>query len=157
MRAVTVGLAVLFMGAVLGAQPPTVGAGADALGWLAGSWGGQSGTLTMEEHWTSPAGGMLLGMHRDVRGDRAVSFEFMRIESREGTLTFMASPRGAAPTPFPLKEHGAQRVVFENTAHDFPQRIIYWREGDALRARVEGMVKGKLESEEWTWTRLRNP
>ncbi len=30
------------------------------------------------------------------------------------------------------------RVVFENTAHDFPQRIIYWKDGNDLRARIEG-------------------
>jgi hypothetical protein len=49
------------------AVPP---AGQDAvaeLAWLAGSWSGETGGLAMEEHWTAPSGGALLGMHRDVK------------------------------------------------------------------------------------------
>jgi hypothetical protein len=131
-------------------QPPTP-ASVTALAWMAGSWSGEAIGLAMEEHWTEPAGGTMIGMHRDVKGARTVLFEFLRIEERDGTLHYLASPKGAPPTTFPLKELGSERVVFENAAHDFPQRIIYWREGDSLHARVEGMVKGKLEGEEWTW------
>jgi hypothetical protein len=44
---------------------------------------------------------------------------------------------------------GESRVVFENLAHDFPQRVIYWKEGDVLAARVEGALRGRERSEEW--------
>ena len=46
------------------------------------------------------------------------------------------------------------RVTFENAAHDFPQRILYWREGDRLRARVEGMLEGRQMSEDYAWRRV---
>jgi hypothetical protein len=63
-------------------------------------------------------------------------------------------PGGRSPaTPFTLKTMARERVVFENAAHDFPQRIIYWRDGDTLRARIEGAVDGKSRSMEWRWTR----
>ena len=44
------------------------------------------------------------------------------------------------------------RVVFENPVHDFPQRIIYWKDGADLRARIEGTQKGKEGSMEWRWS-----
>jgi hypothetical protein len=39
--------------------------------------------------------------------------------------------------------------VFEDLAHDFPQRVIYERKGDRLAARIEGMMGGKLEAMDW--------
>jgi hypothetical protein len=46
--------------------------------------------------------------------------------------------------------------VFENLNHDFPQRIIYWREGEStLHARIEGSIKGKERKEEWHWRKSR--
>jgi hypothetical protein len=124
-----------------------------SLDWLAGSWAGESGGLAMEEHWTAPSGGALLGMHRDVKNGRMVSFEFLRIDASGEAVTYWASPRSAAPTPFRLQELGpGRRVVFENPEHDFPQRIIYWRaDDDALHARVEGPAKAGEKAMEWAW------
>ena len=42
--------------------------------------------------------------------------------------------------------------MFENLAHEFPQRIIYSRDGETLTARIEGMMDGKLEGMEWSFT-----
>lgn len=123
------------------------------LAWLAGSWAGDIDGLRMEEHWTAPAGGTMLGMHRDVRGERTVGFEYARIEVRDGRPVFLASPGGAPPTPFAAIEVGDRRVVFENPRHDFPQRVIYWRTGDLLHARIEGTQAGRTDSSEWAWRR----
>src|SRR5262245_14285244 len=51
----------------------------DALAWMTGSWSGTSGNLRIEEHWTMADGGMMTAMHRDLRGGKVVSFEFLRI------------------------------------------------------------------------------
>jgi Domain of unknown function (DUF6265) len=126
-----------------------------SLSWLAGSWEGKDDSgLEMEELWTAPKGGVMLGVHRDVKEGRLASFEFLRIEAGPGGLVYQAQPRGRPATPFPLKETAARKVVFENLQHDFPQRILYWATDDgALHARVEGLQKGKLAGEEWTWRR----
>ena len=122
--------------------------------FMKGSWGATIGGVKMEEHWTNANGALMLGMHRDVRPDGKTSFEFLRIEQRDGKLTYMAMPQGRTATPFPLKTLTAKRVVFENPEHDFPQRIIYWRAGAKLCARVEGTMGGKSEGEEWCWSKL---
>jgi hypothetical protein len=124
------------------------------LGWLEGAWVGESDGVAMEEHWTSVAGGALLGMHRDVAERRMSSFEFLRIQTTpEGTFYF-ASPRSASPVAFKMIESSARSVVFENKAHDFPQRIRYELEPqDILHARVEGTINGQIVAEEWRWRR----
>lgn len=146
-------------------EPPELCRGAaphdlSRLGWLEGSWYGVEKGLGSEEHWTSPAGGGLIGMHKDVRGGRMTGFEFLRIGMVDdagasgGSIAYVASPGGAPPTAFRLKELGEQSVVFENLEHDFPQRIIYRLDTDgALQARVEGVVDGQVASMEWTWRR----
>lgn len=122
--------------------------------WMAGSWRGESGGAKMEEHWTSADGGVMLGMHRDVFANGKVGFEFLRIvQEKDGTLVYLAMPSGRPATPFPLKTITDSRIVFENAEHDYPQRIIYWRDGERLCARTEGTIHGKAESEEWCWAR----
>lgn len=122
------------------------------LAWLAGSWAGPDGNLHHEEHWTAPRGGAMVGMHRTIKDDRMAEFEFIRIEERDGVLIYLSMPNGRSPaTLFPLRTLERERVVFENAQHDFPQRIIYWKAGNDLRARIEGTTDGKTTSMEWTW------
>lgn len=126
-----------------------------SLAWLEGVWSGQSGAMTMEEYWTAPAGGAILGLHRDVKGGRMLSFEFFRIQMSDGVATYWASPQNAPPTPFRLKEMGpGRRMVFENPEHDFPTRILYWMtDDDTLHARVEGPKDAAEKAMEWAWKR----
>jgi len=118
--------------------------------FMTGSWK----TTGVEEHWTSADGGVMLGVGREIRNGKT-SFEFMRIEKQNDTLVYQAMPNGTAPTPFTLKSMTKDRVVFENFQHDFPQRVIYWRKGAKLCARVEGMIQGKSEGDEWCWERMK--
>ena len=124
----------------------------DSLSWMAGSWSGTSRGIEMEEHWTAPKGNSMIGIHRDVAKGRTMLFEFLRIEQQGDQIVYLSMPNGRSPaTPFPLKEVSGTRVAFENAAHDFPQRIIYWKDGNDLRARIEGTMNGKAGSEEWRW------
>ena len=123
------------------------------LSWMAGSWTGESGGIQMEEHWTAPKGNSMVGVHRDIGKGRTMLFEFLRIEQQGDQIVYLSMPNGRSPaTPFPLKEIAGTRVVFENASHDFPQRIIYWKDGDDLRARIEGTQNGKPSGEEWRWS-----
>jgi hypothetical protein len=134
------------------AVPTTV----ESLAWMEGTWVGEKDGVRMEEVWTGIRGGALLGMHSDVKAGRLVGWEFLRIAPVDGRVTYLASPRSAPPTPFTLVEAGEKRAVFENKAHDFPQRILYWIDDKgAMHARIEGPQDGRTASEEWVWTRAR--
>ena len=120
--------------------------------WLSGEWLACGPTSIVEEHWLGPAGnGVLVGANL-ARSAKGSSHEFFRIgPARNGAWGFHAQPGGAPPVMFAISEHKEKRVVFENKDHDFPQRVIYWREGANLRARIEGHIAGKPEFEEWSF------
>ena len=100
----------------------------------------------------------MLGVGRTVKADgKLQSFEFMRIVELDGTLALISMPGAKSQTSFRMKSLTRERVVFENRAHDFPQRIIYWKKGKQLCARIEGTANGKVEGEEWCWTRSVTP
>ena len=152
MRRAIAGTVALLATSILAAEP----AGLDAVSWIAGSWQGTEEKVAMEEVWLAPAGGAMLGLHRDVAGGRMVGFEFLRIEEGKEGLVYLSQPGGRPVTSFPAVEIRGKRVVFENPAHDFPQRILYWLgEDGALHARIEGKDKGKDTAMEWRWTRAR--
>lgn len=118
------------------------------LEFMSGSWVAKKGDAIFEEHWTWPAGGSMLGMHRDLMGNGKTFFEFLRIEvNEEGVITYLASPRGKAPTPFVYTGGTAARAVFENPDHDYPKRIIYSLEAGWLIAAIDG-GRG-TEAREW--------
>lgn len=109
----------------------------DLPGWMAGCWTGDDGGAWSEECWSAPRGGSMMGHSRSGRGTELSMWEATQImREADGTVTFWASPRGAARSPFPIVSRGAAEIVFANPAHDYPQRLRYWREGDTLHAEI---------------------
>jgi hypothetical protein len=107
------------------------------LDWLAGHWCGD-GSPRVEETWLPPVGGALHGISRTIAHDRVQAFEFLRIAEHEGALSYLAQPGGRPATAFRWTAGGADWARFENPQHDFPTRIEYRREGDALHAEIAG-------------------
>lgn len=115
------------------AQPPA----ATTLRWMAGCWQARSATTITDEQWMTPAGGALIGMSRTVSGERLRSWEALRVVPDSGRLTYIAQPNGGPATRFAGTTLSDTLAVFENPAHDFPQRIAYRRVGaDSLIARI---------------------
>lgn len=106
-------------------------------GWLAGAWctEGPPGDRTCE-YWTPESGGLMIGASITTKSGKAVSFEHMRIASHEGGTAYFASPQGRPAVAFRAGETQAQSIIFEKLDHDYPQRIRYSIEGDALIAEI---------------------
>jgi len=134
--------------ACLAEEPPAHSL--DELAWMAGAWSSGSPEVDSEEVWTEPRGGVMLGLHRDLRADRSAAWEYLRIEEGPEGIVYQASPGGAAPTPFQLVELEASRAVFANREHDFPKRIVYWlAEDGTLHARAD--AGEGTQGPEWAW------
>lgn len=144
--------ALLFAPALALAQAP---ARVASLDWMTGTWERKSDRDTVTESWVGPGNGLMVAANLTAFANGRKSFEFLRIAETPEGFSYFASPGGKAPVEFKLKEAAERRVVFENTAHDFPQRILYWRDGDHLVARIEGSIKGKDRSEEWRFSRVK--
>ncbi|UJR81351.1 DUF6265 family protein [Sandaracinus amylolyticus] len=112
-------------------------------GFLAGTWVADhdDGART-EETWTVPRGSVMPGSsHTEAPDGRTRSWESLRIEQRGDAIFYVALPVGAdGETSFAAVELEADRAVFENPQHDFPQRITYQLEGpEILRATVSDL------------------
>ena len=119
------------------------------LSWMAGYWLDCDGKQVAES-WIDAGSDVLLGANL-TRGGQT-HFEFMRIAAgADGVPAFYAQPNGAQATAFPLVSLEGQRAIFENPGHDFPQRVIYARDGDVLTARIEGTIDGETQSVDWTY------
>lgn len=120
------------------------------MSWLAGYWLDCSNGREQSETWSDPRAGLTVGHAMSLSGAR-VSFEVAQIGTGPQGFAYFAQPRGAPPTVFVLSESGPNRAVFANPENDFPTRIIYERDGDALHARIEGEMNGQARSMEWNF------
>jgi uncharacterized protein DUF6265 len=134
------------------AQQATV----DRVAWLQGCWRSTRGEATIEEQWMSPRGGTMLGMGRTVRGSKTVEYELVLIKEQDGRIAYEAHPSGQPSATFMATTASDTSVVFENPAHDFPQRVGYKRNGsDALDAWIEGQANGKSRRVDFSYQRAR--
>lgn len=112
-----------------------------ALTWMSGCWelNVAPQKMTITEQWMKPGGGLMIGMSRTVKAEKTLMFEFLRIAEKEDGVYYVAKPSSAKDeTNFKLVKWSKGEAVFENLAHDFPQRIIYKHEkADSLAARIE--------------------
>ncbi len=129
----------------------------DSLVFLSGCWeiSTPERKLLVSEQWMSPAGFAMIGMGRTVRNGKMGSYEFLRIVQDDTGIHYIAKPsQSKSETSFKLVKWAANEAVFENPAHDFPQRIIYKLSGtDSLAARIEGTMNGKATGMDFPYVR----
>ena len=136
------------------AKPPAASRLSD-LAFMGGCWRGvtRSG-MTIEEVYTGPSSNLIVGVTRYVRDGRAVDFEFTRIDQTDSGAVITPHPKGVRSVSFAPTLVEPNRVIWENAAHDFPQRILYTRvAADTLVARIEGKTSRGERSLEWRLAR----
>ena len=120
------------------------------LAWLVGYWLAEEGDRREVEHWKAD-GDALRGRNESWRGGELVHHERLQIVKHGETVVYRADPATQAGHEFPLVEHAEGVVRFEDPAHDWPQRIVYTRQGDELTATVSGGEGNKSRTAVWTW------
>lgn len=129
----------LLVALALGAEAPESPMEATDLAWLAGTWVQVKDGTRTEETWLPPEGDALFGISRTTKEGKTRFHEYLRIEERDGKLVYVALPKGApAEVGFPATRVSATEAVFEKPDHDFPTRLAYTLDGDALHVEVRG-------------------
>jgi hypothetical protein len=132
---------VLFACAVPAADDPP----ARRFDWMSGHWCSESGGQLLEEFWLPAEGELALGVGRTVKAGKTTTFEFMRIETRDGVTSYIALHDGQPPVAFRMTASGQHWARFENPQHDFPRRVEYRRTSSGMHAEIAGPGKGGKE------------
>jgi hypothetical protein len=145
-------IASLIAAAALAAGAADVG----RLSWMSGTWiQEREGGAVVQETWLSPRDGVMAGVSQTARPGRKPFVEYARISAEPAGVTFTAILPGQPPTPFVMLPSEDGEAVFENKAHDFPQRVVYRRCGEDLCAGIEGVQDGRPRREDWRYKRVR--
>jgi len=101
-----------------------------------GCWENENGLE--REGWTIDPSGWLIGYaaSRDDAGN-VTFFEHMRIERSKDPETLVVTGQDGSETRFARRiGEAATEYRFENPDHDYPQVIVYKRNGDTLNAYI---------------------
>jgi hypothetical protein len=144
---------VLFFAAAAGTSAVGAAPAASELAWIAGDWRQCRDGEVVEERWLGPRGDVLVGASLTTSSnDGKTSREHLRIARDGDTWVYWASSQGRTPVPFRLVESAPGRAVFANPDRPFPSRIVYWRDGADLLARIEGTVQDRAVAREWRYS-----
>jgi hypothetical protein len=111
----------------------------DDLAWMAGHWYGDVGGEPVDEHWSLPAGGVMMGMFRWLKHGKLYLYELLAIERDAGGLVLRLKhfDRGLLSweekdmaVAYPLVSIGDHEAAFERGGTFRSTRFVYRRTGD---------------------------
>lgn len=142
------------------ALPAAAGDLAD-LAWIAGTWSGEMDGSTIEEQWSAPAGGAMMGMFRWVKGGKVLIYEFLLLESDPAgvTLRFRHFEPGLigweeknAPLVLKPIAGGPGEAAFEGGEPGNPLKLVYRRTGDrTMTVVLERLKDGAKKVQEFRY------
>ncbi len=157
MPKLSLALAVSLLTLVAHAQAPAARPTLQDFAWLAGHWRIEQADRLVDEQWMAPAGGLMIGMARNVQAGKVREYEFTLLRQEpNGDIVYVASPSKQTETTFKLTSLRNGEAVFENPEHDFPKKVIYARKADgSLLAAIEGPGRdGKTRRVEYPFKRV---
>lgn len=123
--------------------------GLNQLQWLLGEWGIEDGQEVTKEIWNKVDDSTFTGFAYTKVAKDTVFAETLVLQQLQDAmfLTVVAfNQNGDLPVVFGMVALEDGKVVFENKAHDFPQRIVYTNPSkDSIHAWVEGRVGDTLK------------
>lgn len=119
--------------------------------WLIGSWENKSGFGDLSENWTKVNDSTFQGTSYFIKGKDTLHSETVELIQKGDALIYSPNVKGQngdLPVAFKLTSATANTLVFENPAHDFPQKISYKMiTKDSIVAEISGKQGGKPASE----------
>ena len=101
-------------------------------------------TPEYRECYTAPKAGMMQGSSQMIENGKTTSFEFSLVIEEGGKILYRPFLNGKQAVDFTLTKQSANEAIFENLAHDFPQRIVYRKADGKLTARIEDATGKKF-------------
>lgn len=130
----------------------------DKIDWVLGYWEMSSPQGTVTESWVRTSDSVFSGVGKflDSAG-KILTTEEITIVLRDDELLYIPTVAGqndGQPVTFREASFSDSMVVFENKGHDFPQRIVYVKQGeDRMLAYIEGEMNGEHMKMEYPYVK----
>jgi len=127
--------------------------------WLIGTWENRSAQNIVYETWIKANDSLLVGKSFSILKNDTSVFENITIEKRGNEIFYIPVVKDqnqGKPVRFKLISNQNNIQVFENTLHDFPQRIIYAQiNPDSLKATIEGIIEDQYRQTDFYMSKIK--
>lgn len=114
--------------------------------WLLGDWENISDEGHITESWKRVNDSTFAGASYFTKGKDTLSSETISLEEKRGKLYYIPTVAGqndGKPVSFKLVIYDDNNLIFENPAHNYPQKIRYTRiHNDSMIAEISGNDRG---------------
>lgn len=126
--------------------------------FLLGHWEMKTAKGKTSEHWRKSTDSLIGKSYRHAANGDSILLESVTIKKIKGNFYFCVTGAGNADlVQFKLISTANKTFVFENKAHDFPQRIYYQpKSKNTLFAWIEGEINGKTQRSDFPYQRQVN-
>jgi hypothetical protein len=127
--------------------------------WLIGNWQNTSKEGVATESWQKLNDSSYAGRSYFVIGKDTVSSETINLTQTGDSLFYIPVVKGQnndQPVKFRLTSSATDHLVFENPAHDFPQKISYRKiSADSILAEISGKINGVESVQQFPMGRIK--
>lgn len=131
----------------------------DDIKWIEGNWQATVQGNEVMENWKKENDSTWTGESAFVKDGKTLFTEIMSIRLRDDQLVFISAvsdQNGGTEIEFTELSKTANKIVFENTTHDFPQKITYELQKDnKLLAYITGDLNGQPERIDFKFTKVK--
>lgn len=117
--------------------------------WLLGKWEQKTKKGTIYETWKSSSDSSYAGKSYLLKEKDTVVLETVSLLQKDGTLFYIptvTNQNNNMPVSFKVTFSSDNKLIFENPAHDFPQKITYTLiSSDSLMAEISGILNNKQQ------------
>jgi hypothetical protein len=127
--------------------------------WFLGKWENSSKDVTFKEIWKIKNDSSFFAESFVIVKNDTVFYEEVNLEEHNDSLFYIVSVKNQnneKPVSFYLTSNKSNELVFENSKHDFPSKIIYKKiNNDSIFAQISGTVNGKIQIEDFPMKRTK--
>ena len=126
----------------------------EKMSWLVGEWENKMPDGILTETWTKANDSSYTGKTLFIKDKDTLHSENIVLTQKGETLLYIPTVKGQndnKPVEFKMTESKTENeFVFENPAHDYPQKIVYKKVSDTnVVATISGKQQGKSSSESY--------
>ena len=125
--------------------------------WILGTWELKNEKGILTETWVRQNDSTFAGTFYFINVKDTLHKETIRLEHRADSITYFAKVIGQnndKSIPFKLTTASIDSLIFENPAHDYPQKMVYQKnKTNGIIITLSGQLQGKQRSEKYKLTK----